>query len=197
MRANGSYINKPIIHINNIHYDNRLINLQYDTPNKCYSKNIKKKKRTIDLESYNIDVNKLPTYIWYVKPDKTHGDRFMIDIPDEIKWKTTSSKKVSLLYKLEEAKKFLRNIHKKRPDIFDNYSMNGDLTHHAQILYNDYHSLIRCAGFNIDIPSNTNTNNYLTENTSNLTDFEKYVLDNFNPNDKHINISYLYNQFYN
>ena len=197
MRADGIYRDVPIIHINNIHFDNRLVNLQYDNPDKNYSKNTKKKKRTINLKKHNIDVNKLPTYIWYVKPDKTHGDRFMIDIPNEITWKTTASKKVSLLYKLEEAKKFLRNIQLKRPDIFNNYSMNGDLTKHAYKLYREYHNIIKQANFIIDIPSNKKTDRYLIENKKNLTDFEKYILNKFDPNEGSININNLYKEYYN
>lgn len=197
MRAEGIYRDEPINHINNIHFDNRLVNLQYDLPDKHYSKNTKKKKRTINLKKHNIDVNNLPTYIWYIKPDKTHGDRFIVDIPDELKWKTTASKKVSLLYKLEEAKKFLRNIQIKRPDIFNNYSMNGDLTNQGHKLYKEYHNIIKYAGFTIDIPSNTNTDRYLIENKTKLTDFERYLLDNFNPNEGNININKLYKKYYN
>lgn len=197
MRTQNRHITKPIIHINNIHFDNRLSNLQYDYTDKEYSKNIKKKKRTIDLKKYNIDVDNLPTYIWYIKPDKTHGDRFMIDIPDEIKWKSTSSKKVSLLYKLEEAKKYLRNIYLKHPDIITHYSMNGDLSQKGLKLFNDYRIIISSAGFTIDTPPNDNTDKYLQENTDKLSDFEKYALENFNPDTGRSNINNLYNNFYN
>lgn len=197
MRAEGIYQNEPIIHINNIHFDNRLVNLQYDIPDKNYSKNSRKKQRTISLKKYDIDADTLPTYIWYVKPDKTHGDRFMIDIPENITWKTTSSKKVSLLYKLEEAKKYLRHMQIKRPDIFNNYSMNGDLTKQGHILYREYHNIIKQSHFTIDIPSNTKTDKYLIENKNKLTDFEKYSLDNFNPNEGSININNLYKEYYN
>src|ERR1700677_4756028 len=52
----------PIIHINNIHFDNRIENLQYDVTDKDHSKNSRKKRRTIDLSTHGIDVNNLPTY---------------------------------------------------------------------------------------------------------------------------------------
>src|SRR5579872_580281 len=94
---------RSVVHINNIHYDNRIDNLQYDIKNKDHSKNMKKKKRIIDLAEHNINVDNLPTYIWYIKPDDTHGARFSVEIPNYISWKTTSSKKLSLRYKLEEA----------------------------------------------------------------------------------------------
>lgn len=197
MRTEGNYKDEPIIHINNIHFDNRLVNLQYDTPNKNYSKNTKKKKRTIKLKNKDIDVNKLPTYIWYIKPDKTHGDRFIVDIPNELSWKTTASKRVSLLYKLEEAKKFLRHMKDVRPDIFNNHSMNGDLTEHGYILYKEYENIIKQGGFVMDKPTITNTDKYLIQNIQKLTGFEKYLLEKFDPNIGNININALFREYHN
>lgn len=177
----------PIIHINNIHFDNRLENLQFDIRYKNYSKNMKKKQRTIDLSQFNINVEDIPTYIWYLKPDKTHGDRFIVEIPDELSWRSTASKKVSLRYKLEEAKKFLRHVKQNRPDIFDDYSMNGDLTSKGLQLYKEFHKIIKQAGFDMNQQINK-TNTLLVEDTTNLTNFEIYLLHNYRPNDGLINI---------
>lgn len=196
MRTDGNHKDDSIVHVNNIHFDNRLVNLQYDIPDKNYSKNAKKKKRTINLNNKDIDVSRLPTYIWYIKPDITHGDRFMVDIPNEISWKTTSSKRVSLLYKLEEAKKFLRHMTNERPDIFNNYSMNGDLTEYGYKLYREYDNIIKQAGFAMDIPANVNTDRYLIQDTQKLTDFEKYLLEQFDPNNGNLNINTLFRQYY-
>ena len=193
---NIKYLNKrPIIHINNIHFDNRIENLQFDIPDKEHSKNTRKKSRIINLKKYGIDVNKLPTYLWYLKPDKSHGDRFIIELPNGFTWRTTSSKKVSLRYKLEEAKKYLRFMKSKYPDTMKEYSMNGDLTAVGTKLYNSYNMIIEKAGFIIDKPLNDNTQKCLNKDTSDLTDFEIYLLENFDPKKGSVDINKLYKSY--
>lgn len=138
---------RPILHINMIGLDNRKLNLVYDTQDKPSNRNFKKKRRTISLpEESGIKPDEIPTYIWYMKPDDTHGERFMVEIGD-INWKTTSSKNFSLKYKLEEAKSFLKELKKERPEIFENYSMNGDYTKDGKILLNSFYSIIHRAGY--------------------------------------------------
>lgn len=185
----------PIIHINNIHFDNRLENLQFDVPNKDYSKNTQKKRRIINLRHHGIDVDQLPTYLWYIKPDKSHGDRFAIEIPNEISWRSTSSRKVSLRYKLEEAKKYLRHMKEIRPDIFESYSMNGDLTGAGVRLYKEYSLMIKKAGFTIDDPPMSKTDKLLKQDTTDLTDFEIYTLNMFDPKIGTIDINYSFDIF--
>jgi hypothetical protein len=174
-------VGRSILHINNIHFDNRIENLQFDIPDKDYSKNMKKKKRTINLSKHGIDVDLLPTYMWYLKPDQTHGGRFVVDIPQQLSWRSTASKKVSLRYKLEEAKKFLRFIKKKRPDIFAEYSMNGSMTARGVDLYDDYYKLIGMAGFTMDRYPIDRTDDFLVPDTRDLTGFEIYLLYVYDP----------------
>jgi hypothetical protein len=145
--TNQSLIDCPIIHINRIGLDNRRSNLIYDTCDKQIRKNIKKKKRTIKLPRYSgIKPDEIPTFIWYMKPNGSHGERFMVDIGD-VKWKTTSRKGLSLRYKLEEAKLFLRNLKKERPELFREYSMNGDYNKKGKVLMNEYYDIIYQAGY--------------------------------------------------
>jgi hypothetical protein len=156
-------LDKPIIHINRIGLDNRRANLIYDEQKKDHNKNIKKKKRTITLpKESGVDPAEIPTYVWYMKPNKSHGERFMVHVGD-VKWKTTSSKKLSLRYKLEEAKKYLRELSKKRSDLFEEYSMNGDKTKVGNQLSNAYYAIIEKAGFdNVEKKKPTNyTSKYL------------------------------------
>lgn len=188
-------INKPIIHINRNYFDNRIENLDYDKTDKINKKNLKKKKRTIDLSSYGINTNDLPTFLWFNKSDNHHGDRFFIKIGN-ISWKSTSSSKVSLNYKLEESKKFLRNLKIKNKDIFNKYSMNGDFTDFAINLLNEYNEIcdkFKLTKFNVSKYIN-NTDKFLEENTSMLNKFEKNLLKINNFNDK-ININNLYKKF--
>lgn len=151
----------PIIHINRIGLDNRRDNLIYDKTGKEINKNVKKKKRTITLPvDSGISVDDIPTYVWYMKPNGSHGDRFMVDIGD-IKWKTTSSKKLSLGYKLEEAKKYLRELKDIRPDLFQEYSMNGDFNKDGKNLVDSYYDIIYRAGYD-------HMNRYSHKNNTNL-----------------------------
>ena len=183
-----------IIHINRINFDNRYTNLEYDTPDKAIVKNVKKKKRTIDLRelrAYGTVTDDLPTYVWYNKPDATHGSRFSIEIPGEVSWRSTSSRNLSIKYKLEETKKYMRYLKRQRPDIFDYFCMNGDLSLHGQTLLKEYDKIIRLAGYGISGLSNphnphnpqnsSKTDGFVQKNTSNMKPCEMYVLYRFDP----------------
>ena len=138
--------NKPILHVNRIGLDNRRVNLEYRGMEGGH-RNTKKKKRTVKLpEDCGIVPKDIPTYIWYLKPNGTHGDRFMVDVGD-IKWKTTASKSISLTQKLSDAKRYLRNLKREAPDLFDYRSMNGDYTQQGQKLAVEYRDIIRKAGY--------------------------------------------------
>jgi hypothetical protein len=177
LRLHKKKINSlPIIHINKINMDCRIENLMFDNKNKEINKNLNKKTRTIDLpKESNININDVPTFVWYVKPDDTHGERFMICI-DNITWKSTSQKDLSLRYKLEETKRFLRNLKLSRPDIFKRYSLNGDLHVFGQKLKDDYYKIINKANFNYVFTKSVNTDTLLKENLKNLSRNEILLL---------------------
>jgi hypothetical protein len=176
---NKKNINKSIIHVNRVGLDNRTENLMYDLPNKEINKNGKKKQRTIHLPESGINISKIPTYVWYMKADGTHGERFVVDIGD-IKWKTTSSNHVSLKYKLEEAKLFLRHLFRSRSDLYEQYCMNGDYTKEGKELLNTYYDIIHLAGYNHIkryIPENL-TSDLLKPSYSDLDEEERMLLHN-------------------
>lgn len=140
--------NRPILHLNRIGFDNRRDNLMYDVVGKKENKNMKKKKRTIKLPADSgIKPDEIPTYVWYMKANGSHGPRFMVDIKNQVKWKTTSSKKMSLRYKLEEAKMFLRQLKREKPSLFEDNSMNGDYTKKGKELIKSYYDIIEKAGY--------------------------------------------------
>lgn len=177
--------NNPIIHVNRIGLDNRHENLIYDTAEKDINKNCKKKTRTIELPKYSgIDPDEIPTYIWYMKSDSTHGDRFIVNIGD-ITWKTTSSTEVTLRYKLEEAKMFLRNLLRMRPDLYKEYCMNGDYTQEGKELLKTFYKIINLAGYdNIEeyIPENNtfkllkSKGEYLDESEEELLNMRRNII---------------------
>jgi hypothetical protein len=189
MKLNGFDKKKSILHINKLTIDNRIENLMFDETSKGIKKNIKKKDRTIKLpNSSGIDVDKIPSYVWYSKPDHSHGDRFVIDMGNVV-WKSTSSKKVSLKYKFEEVKKYLRYLKNTQPDIFTERSMNGDLNEHGSKLLNSFYEIAKTAGYsNLYQISNNNTDEYLNEDTHDLSEFEENLLDSFNPEIGRVNL---------
>jgi hypothetical protein len=146
-----------ILHINRIGLDNRRLNLMYDCKGKELNKNLKKKARsTILPKNCGIDVNEIPTYIWYAKGSDERGDRFVVSIGD-VHWVTTSSKKISLKEKLEQAKTYLKNLLYDRSDLLDEYSMNGDYTSGGIDMLESYYDIIFVAGYdNIKRPTVVN-----------------------------------------
>ncbi len=172
--------NHNIIHLNKLGIDNRKENLLYDTRDKETGKNLKKKKRIIEFtKESGINADNIPSFMWYLKPNDTHDERFIIEIGD-IKWKTTSSSKLSLKYKLEEGKKFLRELKEARPEIFDEYSMNGEFNLEGKKLLKSFFEISKESGFtNLrKITTDNLTNIYLKENLKGLNSFEKELLKN-------------------
>jgi len=177
MYLNDKKSSMPIVHINKLGIDNRIENLIF-SDDKEIKKNYKKKSRTIELpKSLKISKDEIPSYVWYARPDDTHGDRFTVGI-DGILWKSTCSKKLSTRYKLEETKKYIRYLKQTNPNIFFKYSMNGDLNENGIKLLNSFFKISKLAGFKLNKIYNNNSDKYLIENTKHLSDEEIKLLEN-------------------
>lgn len=109
----GKGSKESVDHINRIGLDNRKENLRIISQSK-QNLNQSRKKRRIELpEDSGLVADDIPKHIWYVKPNGSHGERFAIDLKTEnITWKTTASKNVSLKSKLESAKEQLEIYYK-------------------------------------------------------------------------------------
>lgn len=181
MQLSGQSQRKKIEHINRVGLDNRLENLIYSSSENYTARNTKKLSRKLDLSEYGINKDDIPSYVSYVKEDATHGNRFMLKIGD-IRWKSTSSKKVSLKYKLEETKKYLRYIRDTRNDIFENYCMNGDMNIIGRKLFESFIEITKKSGYkNLKNITFNNTDKYITENLDTLTNKEIEYLKYFDP----------------
>lgn len=166
--------NLYIDHINRIPADNRLTNLRLITQSE-QNKNQSKRKRNVILPD-NCRVNKeeIPTFIWYIKENSGHGDRWAVDIKNKHFWKSTSSKILSTKYKFELAKKYLRELNLQRPNLFISHCQNGKLSIEGEVLQKEYFEILKLAGYNYNII--IDNNEYLKEDLTGLTDKEKELL---------------------
>lgn len=113
----GRGAKSSIDHINRDGLDNRKENLRMATQTQ-QNINQKKKVRTATLPE---GISELPTHIWYIKANGAHGDRFGIDLKSEkIKWKTTSSKAVSIQDKMKQAIEKLQEFYIQFPHLKKN-----------------------------------------------------------------------------
>ena len=171
----------PLIHINKIPLDNRIDNLMEDKNNKNIRKNLNKKIRTIKLK--NINVDKIPSFVWYMKDDGNHGERFQIQLGN-INWKCTSCEHLSLKYKLEETKKYLRQYKQKNNDDFLKNSMNSDLNIHGIKLKQEFYNILKNINLIYEYTTEKNTDILLQEDLNGLNEIEKKLLNGFNINNK-------------
>jgi hypothetical protein len=170
------YNGESIDHINRITFDNRSENLRYATQS-MQNKNMSKKRRNVKLpDGCKIDSQDIPTFIWYIKENGLHGDRWMIEIKNIYKWKTTSSKKYSTEYKFELAKQHLKNLIETKPEMFKEHSINGEMIdENAKRLKNEYYEIVKLVKPEF---GNTETvKNYLSLRLDYLSDYEKKLFE--------------------
>ena len=77
------------------------------------------KQRTVELPLLSgVKAEEIPKHIWYVQANGYHRDRFAIEFKTEgILWKSSSSKDLSLVEKLDQAKAKLQELYGEYPHL--------------------------------------------------------------------------------
>jgi len=148
-----------VSHINRISQDNRKENLRLTTQTE-QNLNQKKRKRTLKLpDDCGFNSDDIPINIEYQPANGSHGNCFEVSIKFNgtriFRKKTTKSKKISLVEKLNEAKNILKQVEIEHPEWFENKCENGNLSELGKGLYNSYFEILKLA--NIEDPFNTYT----------------------------------------
>ena len=118
-----------------------------------------------------------------MKDDGNHGERFQIQLGN-INWKCTSCEHLSLKYKLEETKKYLRQYKQKNNDDFLKNSMNSDLNIHGIKLKQEFYNILKNINLIYEYTTEKNTDILLQEDLNGLNEIEKKLLNGFNINNK-------------
>ena len=167
-------------HINRITTDNRLSNLRLVSQSE-QNKNQSKQKRNVVLPLFcNINPQDIPTFIWYIKANGNHGDRWCVEITGKYIWKTTSTKQLTTKCKFELAKKHLRNLIDNQQELFIGHCMNGELSNIGKQLEKEYIDILKLSEYNYD--KNETLKNYLQENIDGLNDEEIKLINEFEEN---------------
>jgi hypothetical protein len=120
----GKGATHSVDHINRNGFDNRKENLRILTQTQQNINQPKKKRSVMLPEDCEIKADDIPRHIWYVRAQGQHGDRFAIEFKTEgICWKTTSSKKVTLQEKLQQAKEKLNEYYEQFPYLNPEYEL--------------------------------------------------------------------------
>jgi len=114
----GKGSKESVDHINRNGLDNRKENLHILSQSQQNINQGKKTRSVVLPEGCPIKSEEIPRHIWYVRANGLHGDRFAIEFKTEgICWKTTSSKKVDLTQKLQDAKEKLKEFYLQFPHL--------------------------------------------------------------------------------
>lgn len=184
MTFDGKGQASTVDHINRIGTDNRKENLRIVTQSE-QNFNQSKKKRVAELPTNcGFTWDDVPKCVWYsVSKNKHHI--IVVEIKnvdgDDILWSSTASKRVSLKFKLEHAKKYLRNLREKQPELFKTRNLDGNnVTDEMIELTKSYNKILKKSGFNCyeqnkaPIPERIDL---LAEDLTGLTDEEIELLE--------------------
>ncbi len=138
-------------HINRITHDNRKANLRIISQSE-QNMNQNKRERIVKLpKNCGVSIDKLPKCVWYRSADKTHGDRFILELKGgdkHLRWQTSTSKLISTYDKFVEIIEIILKLNKVHPEYFAGRNVVENYTDHALQLIKEYNKIISRTNFN-------------------------------------------------
>ena len=180
---NGKGQHLTVDHINRVPSDNRKVNLRIINQSEQNFNRIRNEKKIILPDNCNINADDIPRCVTYRKIRGTHGECFEILISNfngkNLQWTTATSITLSLKFKFEHAKKYLRYLKETYPDEFNKHHIEKNYNDQEVELIDSYNKILEMSKFSTDhtkiIPNNKN---YLDENLTGLSDYEIQTLNN-------------------
>jgi len=176
---------KSVDHINRIPLDNRKENLRIINPSEQLF-NQSRKARTVKLpNNCNIKSADIPRSVSFSKARGIGGEYFEVWLASfnnqNLRWSSARDKTLSLRFKLEQTKKYLRYLQNKYPNEFNKRHIETEYNDNEIKLIDSYNAIIKLSKFydkNMEIKYNQI--NYLKEDLTNLTETEIKLLNNIN-----------------
>jgi hypothetical protein len=172
--------NITVDHVNRIKLDNRKENLRIATVTEQIKNRKMPRQKNKILSKAGIEMDKIPMFISF----DSNRNSFRIAVSGrKFSWSGTNSEEVSLKYKLEEAKKYLRELLDSNPELFKGRMITEKQQKRNIKLAKGWNKILRRSGYNfidnylVDL-DDYDVRQYLEENLEDLTKKEKKLLKN-------------------
>ena len=186
LEHNGKGQTESIDHINRIELDNRNENLRLLSQSQQNYNQKRKPRKSVLPENCGFTWDDVSKCVYYRKYSGNRGNRFYVEIRNidgikRLRWYSTGSKSVSLKFKLEHAKKYLRYLNKQYSDEFEQRGISTNYTEERLNLIKTFNSILKLSRFAC-VESNLielqTIKYYLEKDINGLTEEEIKMLEN-------------------
>ena len=153
LEHNGKGQKESIDHINRIELDNRKENLRLLSQSRQNCNQKRKPRKGILPKDCGFTWDDVPKNVNYRKYNKNNvGERFCVEIANidgikRLRWNSITSKSVSLKFKLEHAKKYLRYLNTQYYDELEQRGISTNYTGKRLNLIKTYNDILKLSKF--------------------------------------------------